>query len=88
MARKNETDNSLDIMVRCIVREELREMFSGLSDDTFGEPMVSDNHETSAIIESGNLNRRTRRKSSVKNTRGRVTNSEDKRLKANREANA
>lgn len=63
-------------------------MFSGFGDESFGDPTLLDDQSASAIIENGNPGRRTRRKYAARKVKGRVTNPGDKRLKANREANA
>lgn len=89
MATENRTESSLDGLIRRLVREELRNIFNSIhSADFVDEPAIVNLGETAQEATSEpTVIRRQRRKPAFK--KGQVRNPKtDRRLKANREANA
>lgn len=85
MTASQNQDNTLDSTVRKIVREELRIMFMTVGDSAYEEPRMLNLGEQSSSDHFPTAQRRGK----GKRIKGRVTNpSTDKRLKANRDADA
>lgn len=87
MAKNQDNDTSLERIVRRIVREEVRSMFSFDEDEADdNSPQMFSDSAVKVGDQTIRTSRRRRRKSAI--AKGKVMNpSTDRRLKANRDAN-